>query len=263
MDTGGPMAAAVEDVAIILRVIAGYDPKDPQTSRSPVPDYQASLSTNLSGLRIGILKEYMDDSLVDVDVKQAVNLAYNHLQTLGANVEEISFPLLTNLGPECAVISLGDAGYLHRGWLRYRTNEYGSNTRRALLLGNLFTSQMIQKAVRIREVFVREWLELFDKFDLLVSPTDLSKTKRLESSESIIDPEDAVERFKSSIGTAMPASLAGTPAMSVPCGFDSNNMPVGLQIMGSHFQEEIVLKAGYAYEQTTTWHLQKAMNYKL
>ncbi len=263
MDTGGPMAATVEDVAIMLRVISGYDSRDPQTSRMPTEDYQAALSTDLSGLRIGILTEYMDDCLVDGDIKKAVSLAYKHLETLGANIEEVSLPLLTNLGPECAVISLGDAGYLHRNWLRNRANEYGTNTRRTLLLGNLFTSQMVQKAVRIREVFVRKWSQLFDKFDLLVSPTDLAKTKKLKSSDSIINPTDAVERFKNSIGTAMPASLAGTPAMSVPCGFDSNGMPVGLQIMGRHFQEATVLKAGYSYEQTNTWHLKKATSYKL
>ena len=125
MDTGGPMTRTVEDTALVMNAIAGYDRNDPQTSRLPVPDYTASLTGDLSGVRIGVLKEFVQEGAAHQDVLSAVTAAATRLEELGASVEEVSFPTMTDISIVAASISESDGAFVHRDWLR---NQAGTNT---------------------------------------------------------------------------------------------------------------------------------------
>ena len=119
-------------------------------------------------------------------------------------------------------------------------------------------AQVLQKAMRIRALVRREWLKLFEECDVLISPTMMYKIGKISYGKPINSVEDAIPQFGKGTGDAtIPAPFTGTPAITVPCGFDSNNVPIGLQIMGSHFREEIIIKVAYAYEQSTPWHTKR------
>ena len=255
MDTGGPMSRTVEDTAMIMNVIAGYDPQDTLTSKLPVPDYTKALSTDLNGVRVGLLKELTDPQYADPEVSNAVKAAAAQLEELGATVEEASLPLLPQVGGVSVPIVGSDAAYIHLDRVRSRPEDYGHSLRMRMVTESLIPNQVVQKAMRIRTIVRQEWLKLFQRFDVLLSPTLMYKVGKIKYSEPIKSREETKSRFGQGSGDAtITAAFVGTPALSVPCGFDSNNVPIGLQIMGSHFQEELVLKVGHAYEKSTAWH---------
>lgn len=257
MDTAGPMTRTVEDTALVLKAIAGYDSKDPQTSQLPVPDYTQGLTTDLQGVRIGVIQEHMDEKSTNAEVLRAVRAAAAQLKELGAEVEDVSLPLLLEVGSASAAISESDAAFVHREWLRTRPGDYGHNIRRRLLAASLIPSQALQKATRIRALLRREWLKLFERYDVLINPTSLSPAGAIEYSDGVNTREEAERRFGARRATTMPAAFSGTPAMSVPCGFTVDKMPIGLQIMASHFREDTVLRVGHAYQQSTNWHTRR------
>ena len=255
MDTGGPMSRTVEDTAIIMNIIAGYDSKDPLTSRLPVPDYTKAISADLSGVRAGILRELTDPPNADQEVSKVVRAAAVQLEELGAIVEEVSFPLLPQIGGVSVPIVGGDAAYLHLDKVRKRPDDYGLSLRLRTITESLVPNQILQKSMRIRTVVRQEWLKLFERFDVLLSPTLMYQVGKIKYSHHIKSREEAKSRFGQGSGDAtITSAFTGTPALSIPCGFDSNKMPIGLQIMGSHFHEEMVLKVGHAYERSTNWH---------
>lgn len=257
MDTGGPMTRTVEDAALVMDAIAGYDPKDPETSKLGVPEYTEALGRDLHGIRVGLIREYIEEEFTNADVLQAVRAAATQLGELGATLEEVSLPLLTEIGAASAAVSESDGAFVHREWLGTRPQDYGNNIRRRLLAASLLPGQVLQKAMRIRAILTREWLRLFEKFDVLLSPTSLAPAGKIEYVEGVETREEAERRFGESRRPTTPAALAGTPAVSVPCGFSTENMPIGLQIMGAHFREDMVLRVGHAYEQSTTWHTRR------
>jgi aspartyl-tRNA(Asn)/glutamyl-tRNA(Gln) amidotransferase subunit A len=238
-----------------LNVVAGYDPMDPVTSKLPVPDYTRGLSTDLHGVRVGILKELTDPEFADPEVSQAVRTAVAQLAELGATLGDVSLPMLTSIGGVSAPIVGSDAAYVHLDRLRKRPEDYGHSLRMRLMANSLIPNQVLQKAMRIRALVRREWLKLFQQFDVLISPTLMYKVNKIRYSKPIKSREEVKPRFGQGSGDAtITAPFVGTPAISVPCGFDSNGVPIGLQIMGSHFQEERIVKVAHAYEQSTPWH---------
>jgi aspartyl-tRNA(Asn)/glutamyl-tRNA(Gln) amidotransferase subunit A len=257
MDAAGPMTRTVEDAALILNVIAGYDPKDPLTSKLPVPDYTKALGTDLRGIRVGLIQEFMEEEFTNAEVLQALKTAATQIEKMGAVVERVSLPLLAEVGAVGAAVSGADMAFAHREWLQSRPGDYGHNLRRRLLAGSLIPSQVLLKAERLRAALRREWLKLFEHFDVLLSPTLPAPAEKVQYGGSVKTREEAELRFGRRQSPTMPAALAGTPAMSVPCGFSSENLPIGLQIMSSHFREEMVLRVGHAYEQSTTWHTRR------
>ncbi len=254
LDAGGPMTRTVEDAALVLGVIAGHDPKDPQTSRLPTPDYLHGLKDGLEGVRVGLLREFMDPSDADGEVLAAVRAAASQMGELGADVGEASLPMLEELGTAPAIISESDGAAAHRQWLNDRPEEYGANIRRRLLAASLLPSQVVHKAARMRALFRREWLKLFERFDVLISPTSPSVAGRIEYVEGVTGRAEAERRFGGGKSATFPAAWAGSPAMSLPCGFSSDDMPIGLQVMASHFREDLVLRVGRHYQESTTWH---------
>ena len=256
-DTAGPMTRTVEDTALVMNAIVGHDANDALTSRRPVPDYTRLLNGDLKGVRIGLLQELTDSGATNGEVLQAVQDAARQMESLGATVQEVSLPILAQMGAAVAVVAESDGAYVHRKWIGTQPNNYGHNTRRRLLAGSLIPGHVLQKAMRIREVMRRDWLGLFERFDILLSPTMPTPPGKIEYVEGVATREEAERRFGHARSTTFPAALAGTPALSVPCGFASTGLPIGLQLMGDRFQDGLVLKVGYAYQQSTDWHLQR------
>ena len=254
MDAAGPMTRTVEDAALIMNVLAGYDPKDPQTSHRSVPDYTKALSTDLQGLRVGFMSDYVEGDGVNPEVAAAVRDAVAQIEQLGATVEEVSLPLLFEMGTAYAIISESEAADAHAEWLRTRPGDYGNNIRRRIQAASLMPGQLLHKAMHMRALLRREWLKLFERFDILVNPTAPGPATKIEYVDGVNTREEAQKRFGGRRAPTTPAAFVGAPAMSVPCGATSEGLPIGLHIIGRHFQEETVLRAGYAYQEATSWH---------
>lgn len=255
MDAPGPMTRTVEDAARLLQVVSGYDQLDPNTSKRKVPNYMLLLKGDLKNIRIGVINEFVEPGHTDLETIEAVNAAISKFRELGAQVSEVSLPLLAEVGSIRSAISGSDAAFVHRHLLRTRSDEYGRGLRSRLLSASLIPGTVYQKAIRIRAVVRQEWLKLFNEVDVLISPTSLRPAGKIQYDEPVLTKADAELKFGGNRGTTAPASFAGTPAMSVPCGFYSNQSPIGLQIMANSFREDLVFKVGHAYQGMTDWHL--------
>ena len=254
LDTGGPMCRTAEDAGMVLGAIAGFDPKDPLTSSRPVPNYLEQMGDGLKGLRIGILQELTASDYVKPEVQRATAAAASALGELGADVEEVSLPMLDHMGAVGGILAESDGATFHRPWLEERPQDYGPAIRRRLLAASLLPSQVVHKAARMRALFRREWLSLFEKYDSVICPTTPSVAGKISYVGDVKTRERAEELFGNRKSATFPAALAGTPAMSMPCGFSEDGMPIGLQVMASHFQESTIVRVGYHYQRQTEWH---------
>ncbi len=253
MDTVGPMARSVEDCAILLSAIAGPDPADPSTVRSPVPDYRGSIEDGVRGLRIGVPHEMIDFDGMDGEVRDAVAVAASRLREMGGSVEDASLPSASNSGGAFVAIADTEAAAFHARWLRDRRDDYDSGSRARLEAASMLPAVDYIKAQRARSVVKRELEELLDRFDALLAPASNAPAQPVESATgapggSYRGSADMARRRLTS-----PASLAGLPALSVPCGFTRSGLPVGLQLIGRPFGEATLFRIGRAYERATDW----------
>lgn len=253
MDTVGPMARSVEDCAILLSAIAGHDPADPSTSRAPVPGYLESMEEGVRGLRIGVPREMIDFDGMDGEVSEMVAGAASRLREMGASTEEASLPSASNSGGAFVVIADTDAAAFHSRWLRDRRDDYDSGSRTRLDAASMLPAAGYMRAQRARSVVKREMEELLERFDLLLAPASNAPAQPVESATggpggSYRGAADMARRRLTS-----PASLAGLPALSVPCGFTRSGLPVGLQLIGRPFGESTLFRVGRAYERATEW----------
>ena len=254
LDTGGPMCRTAEDAGMVLGAIAGFDTKDPLTSHRAVPNYLEEMGDGLKGLRIGILEELTAADYVKPEVHRATAAAVSVLGELGADVEEVSLPLLEQMGAVGAILAESDGATYHRPWLEERPQDYGPTIRRRLLAASLLPGQVVHKAARMRGLFRREWLGLFEKYDAVICPTTPSVAGKIGYVGDVETRERAEQLFGNRKSATFPAALAGTPAMSMPCGFSEDGMPIGLQVMAGHFQESTIVRVGYHYQRQTGWH---------
>jgi len=247
LDHCGPLTWTVEDTATVLQAIAGYDPKDPTSSRAPVPDYSASLGQDIRGLRIGVPRHFFfsDDPRIDTEVKSIVEVALTELESLGAHVEEVEARTLEDSDTAQAVIMLAEAFTYHEANLRSRSQEYGEMCRTWFSCGGLFTASEYVQAQRMRNVMKREFSQILQNVDVIASPTMPTAPARFDESNPL-----SPARSISFVGAY---NMTGMPALSVPCGFTSAGLPVGLQIAGKPFDEPTVLRVGYAYQQHARW----------
>ena len=253
MDTIGPLTRTVEDCAIVLQAIAGQDFNDRMTVQGPLPDYRAALTGDISGLRFGILREVLYAESVDPDVGKAILDAANALSKLGATVEEISIPLASSAGAINGGIRV-EAPTTYRELLRERPRDIGHDNRIGYLVNAIMPATMYYKAIRLRTLLRAQVLEALEEVDLLLSPTMGVPAQPLEPDPTITSKAD-VSRTPW-LFTTVP-SLANLPALSVPCGFSSEGLPLSLQIAGRPFEDSTVLQAGHAYEQATDWHTRR------
>jgi aspartyl-tRNA(Asn)/glutamyl-tRNA(Gln) amidotransferase subunit A len=247
LDHCGPMTWTVEDSALMLQAIAGYDPKDPTSSRAPVPEYTATLREDITGLTIGVPRHFFfaDDPRIDRETLHTVETALHALEDLGAHVEEVTIPTLRYAAAAQPAIMLSEAFAYHERLLRHQPEEFGDMVRARFRIGGLFTAGDYVQAQRLRHVLKREFAAVLQKVDLLASPTMSSPAPPFAGIDAM-----TTARRPSFTG---PYNLTGMPAISVPCGFTSAGLPVGLQLAGKPFDEPTVLRAAYTYQQHARW----------
>lgn len=255
LDHVGPITKTVEDTAILLNAIAGYDPNDDSSSTKSVPDYTALLNKPISKMKIGVLKGYFWNP-IDPSVESAMEDALHALRDLGAvttNIELKSaekFPLLMN------TIMPAEAAAYHHKWLTSQQDKYGSKILDRLLPGLIVNAHDYINAQRIRETITKETIELFKNYDALVTPTVPYTAAKI--GETMVDVGNTrMEASSARTKNLFPFNALGLPAMSIPCGFDDKGLPIGLQIIGKPFQESEILQIGNAYQTTTDWHTKR------
>lgn len=251
MDQVGPISRTVEDAAITLGAIAGRDPRDPYTRDDPVPDYREALGGDLSGVRVGAIRELIYNDITDPEVRDGIIAAGAVMEELGATVEEVSLPLTIHGGTLAAALINTEASVTYRGWLRERLHEFGHANQVGLLTGSIMPAQAYYKVQKLRELVRREVFGALESHDVLILPTSKSCAPLVGQDSPITSKEMA--RDLPPVMTR-PFNLAGAPAISVNCGFNSEGLPIGLQIGGRPFDESTVLKVAHAYEQHTPWH---------
>ena len=229
------------------------------TSKLPVPDYTKSLTTDVRGLRAGLLMEFLEPGFTSEEVRKSIMDAVSQLEGMGVIVEEVSLPILKEIGPAGAVISGGDGAFLQRELVRRKTDNYTVSSRRSVITNSLIPTHVLDKANKMRALFRNEWVNAFKQYDVLLGPTRMTTAIKLEYDDGPLTREKAEKNFEWRRGYTCPASIAGTPAMSIPCGFDSEGLPIGIQIMASHFREDVVLAVGNAYENNNDWHMRRPL----
>lgn len=270
LDQIGPFARRVEDAAILLQAIAGHDSRDSTSLDVPIPDYTQALKPDLKGVKVGVIMDAFGEGLDDT-VNEAVQTAIAKLRELGATIEEIHCPRFRSgiaayyvIAPSEASANLArydavryglraEADNLMEMYTHTRAKGFGAEVKRRIMLGTYALSAgyydaYYLKAQKVRTLIKQDFDQAFTKVDVLVCPT--APTTAFKAGEKTDDP---LSMYLSDLMT-IPVNLAGLPAMSVPCGFDDNNLPIGLQLVGNVLGEEMLFRVGYAYEQATTWH---------
>ena len=258
MDTVGPISRSVEDAAITLGAIAGHDPKDPNTWNVPVPDYRQALTGDIQGIKLGVVQERMDSPNLDPEFRQTVATAIGVLGELGAAAEEVSIPLAPNAGALTMTILSVEWSNLHRPVFEPHIDYMDHNNKIRFLTGSIIPAQSYYKAQKLRAMLRQQILDALEKVDVLVLPTGPVTAPPVESVPGIQSKEHSLTGLAGRISFTGPFNLANTPAISVPCGFSAAGMPMGLQIVGRPFAEEMVFKVAHAYEQNTDWHTRRA-----
>jgi len=254
LDHAGPMTRTVEDCALVMNAMAGYDPKDASSSRMPVPDYTKVLTGNIRGLRVGIPKEYFEVP-VDPQIKHSVLQAIDKMRELGATVSEVSWPLYSYYESISTILLMAEGTASHRKLVCEKGSGLYDPLRLRLEAGFFISAPDYIQAQQARVLFNQQSLDLFDEVDLLAGPTTPIVATRIGVSDVTIDNTNmgviaAHTQYTSSF------NLNGFPAITLPCGF-SEGFPIGLQLVGRPFDEETVLRTAHAYEQTTEWHKRK------
>ena len=255
-DTIGPLTRTVEDNAIFLQAIAGHDSRDPLTSRKPVPDYTASLTPDLRGLTLGVVREMTWPDGVHADVKSAMGAALDVLRQLGATVKEVSLKLAKYSVPLQLLTSDSDiASMMLKRWLRTRWDEFDVGTRTRLAAGCLVPATVYHRAMRARVLVRREVLETLEGCDALLCPTALSPAGRIEAAREQVESQDDMDtRIILRRISSYPFSMANIPAIALPMGFSKTGLPVSLQIGGRPFDESTVFRVAHAYERAASWY---------
>ncbi|WP_207061331.1 Asp-tRNA(Asn)/Glu-tRNA(Gln) amidotransferase subunit GatA [Motiliproteus sp. SC1-56] len=272
LDQGGPMTRTAEDAALMLNVMAGFDPKDSTSIEREVPDYTATLEQPLDGLRIGLPKEYFSSDL-DSAIAEQVQAAIKEFETLGATVKEISLPNTATAIPAYYIIAPAEAssnlsrfdgvryGYrcdspvdLEDLYKRSRGEGFGPEVKRRIMVGTYALSEgfydaYYKKAQQIRRLIQQDFIKAFEEVDVIMGPTTPHPAFKLGEKTS-----DPVAMYLEDIYT-IAVNLAGLPGMSIPCG-QTHGLPVGLQLIGGYFSEARLLNIAHRFQQATDWHQQ-------
>ncbi len=275
LDQIGPITKTVTDCALLFQIISGKDKLDSTSLNYPAPDYFQCLIPELQGIRIGLPKEYFPAGM-EKEVKKAVITATKVMQDLGAQVEETSLSHTEYAVATYYLIATAEAssnlarysgveyGYRTKKkvniidmYKRTRQEGFGEEVKRRVMLGTYVLSKgyyedYYGKAQRVRTLIKEDFNRVFKDFDALITPTSPTVAFRIGEKT-----EDPLRMYLSDIFT-ISANLAGIPGISIPCGFNKNNLPIGLQILGKPFDEETILRIAYAYEQNTEWHKRRA-----
>jgi aspartyl-tRNA(Asn)/glutamyl-tRNA(Gln) amidotransferase subunit A len=273
LDGAGPMARCVEDIARLLGVVAGHDPMDATSMPVDVPDYVGGLTGKVKGLKVGVPKEYFIDGM-QPEVEQAVRAAIQQLKDLGAELVDVSLPYTDASLPVYYIIAPAEASAnlarydgirygarVDQGemWATYKATRgagFGAEVKRRIMLGTYALSAgyydaYYGKAQAVRTLIKQDFDKAFETVDVILAPT--SPTTAFKLGQNTDDP---LQMYLADVFT-IPASLAGICGLNVPCGFDKQGLPIGLQILGKAFDEAMILRVGQAYERATDWHTRR------
>ncbi|MFH1954490.1 MAG: amidase [Pseudomonadota bacterium] len=258
MDTAGPMTRTVEDCALLLQAIAGYDPRDGTSLQVPVPDYASRLSGDLKGMRLGYVREYLNGEVNDKDVQEAVEKAIETFGELGAQVEEVSIPLLSLATPIFLCTADVDFAHVLEDILRTRAQDVDSHTRTRCFAALLIPPYLYHRGQRARRLLRDQILGALCRVNALISPTGPKPPQKISSLiQRPTSKEDVLRVMFRSRSYMSAYALAALPAISIPCGFTASNLPIGLQIAGRPFEEATVLRVASAFESATEYHLRR------
>ncbi|HJW81237.1 MAG TPA: Asp-tRNA(Asn)/Glu-tRNA(Gln) amidotransferase subunit GatA [Acidiferrobacterales bacterium] len=278
LDQGGPMTRTVEDAALLLNAMCGFDVRDSTSVDQPVPDFTAGLNNSIKGLKIGLPKEYFGAGL-SADVAKVIEAAIAEYKKLGAEVVEVSLPNSQLAIPCYYVLAPAEASsnlarfdgvrYGHRApeykdltdmYCKTRAQGFGAEVKRRILIGTYVLSAgyydaYYLQAQRLRRLITDDFNRAFEKCDVIMGPTTPTTAFNLGAKT-----DDPVAMYLSDIYT-ISVNLAGLPGMSIPAGFGADNRPVGLQLIGKYFDEARLLNAAHQYQQATDWHKQVPKGY--
>ena len=246
LDHVGTLARSVEDTAILLEIIAGYDALDSSSAREPVPAYRSGLNGTIEGVRVGVLEQHLDHPDLHPGVSETTWQAIKVLEDLGATLVPLQIPSLDLADPALLVAILPEATVVHEQMLREHPDKYSEGTRQQLELGALLPAVDYVRAQQFRTRLLAEFMQVFEDADVIVSPT-------VAFEAPAEDPLVAAGQGSDEARRTGPYNLTGLPAISVPCGFGPDGLPLGLQIAGAPFAEDTILKVAYAYEQQAGW----------
>ncbi len=246
LDHPGPMARRVEDTALLLQVIAGYDPEDPVSVDTDVPDYPAQLNGNVRGWRVALAEDPFFTK-ADADVLAAVRAAAEVFASLGAQISPVEFPGAYEAAKDNGLMVTSDAAAFHQERLTDLPEKFGEDIRQRLEIGAAYTSSEYSLARRNQTVLRRKFEQFFNDYDLLLTATTPIAAPLLEG-------PDAVEQARTLTRFTAPFNISGLPAISLPCGFTDQGLPIGLQIVTRPWGEAALLRAAQAYERATEWH---------
>lgn len=272
LDQIGPLSRTVEDAAILLGAIAGYDPQDSTSLNQKIPDYTQFLKSSLKGVKVGVITETFGEGLSS-EVAETVNNALEQLKKLGATIKEISCPRFRYGLPTYYIIAPSEASAnlarydavkygirenadnLIEMYGKTRAKGFGAEVKRRIMLGTYALSAgyydaYYLKAQKVRTLIKQDFEAAFEEVDVLICPT--SPTTAFKAGEKVDDP---LTMYLSDLMT-IPINLAGLPGMSLPCGFDAQGLPIGMQLISNVLREDVLFQVGYAYEQSTEWHKQ-------
>ncbi|GGG06516.1 amidase [Paenibacillus abyssi] len=252
LDHAGPLAKTTWDAAAVMSVIAGYDPLDPSSSSHPVPDYTEAFSCEGSkpfkGMRVGVCERYFFERL-DPQVERAVRSALLRFEELGAELVAVDVPDIYDAVNARGIISLSEIYAYHSGILKTSYEEYGSNIRKRLETGQYIPAWAYINAQRLRTQHLKAWDEVYQKIDLLVSPTMAIPAFPIYADTISLDGNEVDPRNLDVSSRTPPSNFNGYPAVSIPCGLTEEGLPIGLQIQGRPFEEGLVFRSAYFMEQ--------------
>ncbi|MGM8213401.1 Asp-tRNA(Asn)/Glu-tRNA(Gln) amidotransferase subunit GatA [Virgibacillus sp. W0430] len=273
LDQIGPITQTVEDNAKVLEVIAGYDEMDAMSKNIDTPTYTDALTGDVKGLKVAVPKEFFSEG-VDAEVKKAVQAALKVYESLGAEIEEVSLPHISYADAVYYLIASAEASanLARFDGVRYgvrtqstddmiemyklsRSEGFGEEVKRRIMIGTFalsaeFHDDYFEKAQKVRTLIKNDFARVFEKYDVIVGPT--TPTPAFKIGEKV---DDLLTLYMRDTLT-VPVNLAGLPGISVPCGYSAQGLPIGLQVIGKHFDERTVYRAAHAFEQATAYHKQ-------
>ena len=255
LDTVGPMTRTVRDAAIVMNAIAGYDERDQSSANRPDEDFSLLLDKDISDLRIGVPLDYFYD-IIDDEVRIAVQQAAHKLEELGANVEECSIPALEESITISGTILLTEAAEIHLDNLRNHAGDFGADVRGRLEEGAMTPATAYITAQRSRTEFNRSIADAMETYDILLAPSTAVPAPKI--GEDIVEINRQTEHKLALMPRlTRPHNICGIPTVSIPCGFSSDGLPIGVQLAARPFEDALALQVAHAYEQATEWHTRR------
>lgn len=256
-DNVGPLARSARDCARLMHIIAGHDPADPTSSREPVPDYEASLTGDVRGVRIGVPENFFFEN-ADGEVQQAVDAAMQVLRSAGATLVPVSLPHMDAVNTYASVLSRVEAATIHGQWMRERPGDYSVHLSARLYGGLAIPGTYYVEALSRRGPILKAVADsVFGKADVFIAPTIRSKVPTLAETDIDSGRPGAIDAFNAVSVNTRAINYLGLPSVSIPCGLDSNGIPIGLMIQGRPFGEGRILRIADAYQRLTDWHTRR------